>query len=75
MLSDRMPRDVVEIDYDHFSKFDVCAGSLTPIYSGQPYVEDPYTGARYKPEFKGTLCKVSMVTEVGKAASGLRLLV
>lgn len=73
--SDRNPRDTVEIDYDHFSKFDVCAGSLTPIYQGQPSVEDPYTGAKYKPEFKGKLCTVSGVTEVGKPASGLRLTV
>jgi len=71
--SDRNPRDAIEIDYDHFSKFDICAGSLTPIYQGQPAVEDPYTGARYKPEFKGQLCRVSLVTEIGKAASGLRL--
>lgn len=77
---DRTPRDAVEIDYDQFSSFDICAGSLTPIYrqqegsGNQPsgFVEDPFTGARYKPEFKGTVCKVSGITEVGKKASGLR---
>lgn len=72
-LSDRNPRDAIEIDYDHFSQFEVCPASLTPIYAGQPHVEDPYTGARYKVEFKGTLDVVTEVTEVGKAASGLRL--
>jgi coatomer protein complex subunit alpha (xenin) len=71
--SDRNPKDAVEIDYDHFSKFDICAKSLTPIYQGQPQVEDPYTGARYKPEYKGQLCSVSQITEIGRAASGLRL--
>lgn len=73
-LSDRNPRDAIEISYDHFSSFDICAASLTPIYQGQPVVEDPYTGARYKPEYKGQLCRVTQVTEIGKAASGLRLL-
>lgn len=69
---DRNPRDAVEIDYDQFSQFDICAASLTPIYPGSPSVRDPLTGATYKPEFKGQLCRVSGVTEVGKSASGLR---
>jgi coatomer protein complex subunit alpha (xenin) len=71
--SDRNPRDTLELDYDHFSQFEICAGSLTPIYQGQASVEDPYTGARYKTEYAGKLCAVTQVTEVGKAASGLRL--
>ncbi|KAI9613394.1 hypothetical protein H4Q26_009996 [Puccinia striiformis f. sp. tritici PST-130] len=77
---DRTPRDAIEIDYDQFSSFDICAGSLTPIYrqqdgnsgGGGGFVEDPFTGARYKPEFNGSVCKVSGVTQVGKKAAGLR---
>ena len=72
-LSDRNPTNAIEIDYDGFSEFTVCPGSLTPIYAGQPSVEDPYTGAKYKPEFKGKLCKITQVTEVGKVGSGLKL--
>ncbi|KAH9823265.1 coatomer WD associated region-domain-containing protein [Melampsora americana] len=73
---DRNPKDAIEIDYDQFSSFDICAGSLTPIYKQQTgeggFVEDPFTGARYRSEFKGTVCKVSGITEVGKKTSGLR---
>jgi len=35
-------------------------------------VLDPLTGAKYLPEFRGTLCKVSGISEVGRFATGLR---
>lgn len=69
---DRNPRDAHEIQYDHFTAFDVCPASLTPIYQGSPAVVDAYTGARYLPEYKGTVCVVDEITQVGLPASGLR---
>jgi coatomer protein complex subunit alpha (xenin) len=60
----RSGADAVEIDYDHFSTFGVCAASLSPIYPGSPSVADPFTGAVYKPEYKGQLDRISGVTEV-----------
>lgn len=72
-LANRNPRDALEIDYDlHSVDFDVCPSSLTPILGGAPRVTDPFTGAAYHPQFKGTLCAVSRVTEVGAMASGLK---
>ncbi|GAA5999111.1 coatomer subunit alpha [Rhodotorula paludigena] len=70
--ANRYPRDAVEIDYDVHQAFDVCPASLTPIYANAPAVEDPFTGARYHPQFAGQVCRVSGVSEVGKSASGLR---
>lgn len=70
--ANRHPRNAVEIDYDLHSQFDICPASLTPIPQGSPSVEDPLTGARYHPQYAGTLCAVSQVSEVGKSASGLR---
>lgn len=72
--SERSGSDAVEIEYDQFAEFDICAASFTPIYSGQPFVQDPFTGAKYHPRYKGELCRVSQVTEIGAPASGLRLM-
>ncbi|KAL7422515.1 hypothetical protein Q5752_003163 [Cryptotrichosporon argae] len=69
---DRNPRDAHEIAYDHFTPFDVCPASLTPIYSGSPSVVAAYTGTRYLPEYKNTVCVVDGITQVGLPASGLR---
>ncbi|KAI5120086.1 hypothetical protein M0805_001242 [Coniferiporia weirii] len=68
---DRNPRNAVEIDYDEFTEFEVCAASFTPIYKGSPSVTDPYTGAPYLPEFKGKLDPLLELTEIGAAVSGL----
>ncbi|KAJ9099019.1 hypothetical protein QFC20_005776 [Naganishia adeliensis] len=69
---DRNPRDAVEVAYDQFSEFDICAASLTPIFKGEPFVQSAYTGARYLPEYKNSICRVDEITQVGLTASGLR---
>ncbi|EXJ59988.1 coatomer protein complex, subunit alpha (xenin) [Cladophialophora yegresii CBS 114405] len=65
--------DKIDIEYDQFADFDVCAASFTPIYSGTPSVSCPFDGARYHSQYKGHVCKICEVCEVGAAASGLRL--
>lgn len=50
----------------------MCPASLTPIYQGSPAVVAAYTGARYLPEYKNTVCVVDSITQVGLPASGLR---
>jgi coatomer subunit alpha len=71
----RNTRDIVEVDYDQFAPFTVCAASYTPIYKGSAGVTDPFTGALYKPEFKGQICRVTGVTEIGAPATGFRVLI
>ena len=68
---DRNPRNAVEIDYDEFTEFEVCAGSFTPIYKGSPAIRCPYTDAAYLPKFKGQLDPLIELTEIGTSSAGL----
>ncbi|KAI9815167.1 MAG: hypothetical protein M1832_005569 [Thelocarpon impressellum] len=70
---ERNPHDKHDIEYDQFAEFDVCAASFTPIYGGSPVVSCPYDGSKYHSRYKGTICKVCEVAEIGAPASGLRL--
>lgn len=73
--SDQQPLDAIDIDYDHFAEFSICPATLKPIYQGDAYVEDPFTGAKYHSEAKGSVCKITGVTIVGASATGLRLFI
>ncbi|KAJ7089174.1 coatomer WD associated region-domain-containing protein [Mycena belliarum] len=68
---DRNPRNAVEITYDEFTAFEICAASYTPIYKGSSAVYCPYTNAAYLPEFKGKLDPLMQLAEIGATASGL----
>lgn len=69
---DRSPQDALPTAYDHFTEFEVCAASLTPIYKGSRSVKSLFAGATYKPEFGGSICRVDEVSEIGGSGSGLR---
>ncbi|KAF8649608.1 hypothetical protein AX16_005698 [Volvariella volvacea WC 439] len=68
---DRNPRNAVEITYDDFTPFEICAATYTPIYKGSSTVHCPYTNAAYLPEFKGKLDSLIQLTEIGAPAAGL----
>lgn len=68
---DRNPRDAVEISYDEFTEFEICAATFTPIYKKSPSVRCPYTDAAYLPNFKGNMDALTELTEIGATASGL----
>ncbi|KAI8959526.1 Coatomer, alpha subunit [Daldinia sp. FL1419] len=70
---ERNPHDAVEIEYDQFAEFEICAASHTPIYSGTPYEECAFDGSKYHTKYKGTVCAVCEVCEVGKHGSGIKL--
>jgi coatomer protein complex subunit alpha (xenin) len=72
-LCERSPNDAVEIEFDQFAEFEICAASHSPIYSGTPFEECAFDGAKYHSKFKGTVCVVCEVCEVGKHGSGLKL--
>ncbi|KIV96927.1 hypothetical protein PV10_00740 [Exophiala mesophila] len=65
--------DKIDIEYDQFAEFDLCAASYTPIYTGAQSVSCPFDGSKYQTEFKGQVCRICEVCEIGAAASGLRL--
>ncbi|PQE07931.1 coatomer wd associated region protein [Rutstroemia sp. NJR-2017a WRK4] len=70
---ERNPNDAHEIEFDQFAEFDVCAASHTPIYSGSPFEVCAFDGSKYQAKYKGTVCAVCGVCEVGKNGSGLKL--
>ncbi|KAF1942447.1 Coatomer, alpha subunit [Clathrospora elynae] len=72
-IAERNPADAIEIDFDQFADFEICAASYTPIYGGSPSVACPYDGSKYHGKYKGTVCKVCEVCQLGAPASGLRL--
>ena len=53
----------------------MCAASHTPIYNGSPSVACPFDSVKYHPQYKGTVCKICEVAQIGAPASGLRLVV
>jgi coatomer protein complex subunit alpha (xenin) len=73
-ICERSPHDAIDIEFDQFAEFDICAASHTPIYRGSRVETCPYDGAMYHAKCKGTVCTVCGVTEVGAPASGFRLL-
>lgn len=65
--------DMYEIDFDPYAEFEICSGSFTPIYQGSDCATEALVGAKYKPEFKGKVCRITNVTTIGAPASGLRI--
>ncbi|KAI1869774.1 uncharacterized protein JN550_005755 [Neoarthrinium moseri] len=70
--AERNPHDAVEIEYDQFAEFEICAASYTPIYSGTPFEVCAFDGSKYHSKYKGTVCTICEVCEVGKNGSGLK---
>lgn len=70
---ERNPNDAHEIEFDQFAEFDICAASHTPIYSGTSFETCAFDGSKYHSKYKGTVCAVCGVCEVGKNGSGLKL--
>ncbi|XP_053408078.1 coatomer subunit alpha-like isoform X1 [Mercenaria mercenaria] len=70
---EKNPVDEHDLKYDQHNPFDICAASYTPIYKGKPVVKCPLSGACYLPEYKGEVCRVTKVTEIGKDCIGLRI--
>ncbi len=68
--AERNPNDAIEMEFDQFAEFDICAASFTPIYSGTALEQCAFDGSKYHAKYKGTVCRVC---EVGKHGSGLKL--
>ncbi|QEU59007.1 Cop1 [Kluyveromyces lactis] len=71
--ADSMAHDAIEIDFDPYAEFDICAASHTPIYKGTPSVTDPLTGANYHVSEKGKIDRIALISKIGAPASGLRI--
>ena len=70
---DKNPTDEHKLNYDEHNPFDICAASFVPIYKGSECVTSPLSGAKYMPEFKGEVCRVDGVSQIGKSVAGLKI--
>jgi coatomer protein complex subunit alpha (xenin) len=66
--------NALQVKYDPRNPFSVCAGSVTPIRRGDPSVACPLCKSVYSPTFKGQVCLVCELSEVGADCPGLRIL-
>jgi coatomer protein complex subunit alpha (xenin) len=62
--------DQMKVNYDFRNPFVVCAGTHVPIYQGTPLVRCPYCSAPHSTSYKGRVCGVCELAEVGKDCSG-----
>lgn len=49
----------------------ICAASLTPIPRGSEAVKSPFSGASYLPAYRGSVCVIDGMAQVGVEALGL----
>ncbi|RWS09241.1 coatomer subunit alpha-like protein [Dinothrombium tinctorium] len=70
---DKNPVDEHKLDYDEHNPFNICASSYKPIYRGKPEEKCPFCEASYFPKYKNIVCKVCLVSQVGKDCIGLRI--
>lgn len=70
---DGNPTDEFKLLYDEHNPFTLCGATYHPIYRGKPEERCPLCGASYLPQFKGFICNVCEVAEIGKDTLGLRI--
>lgn len=71
--ADSISTDAISIDFDPFSNFEICAGDFVPLY-GSDVVREKFLGVTYGPKWKGKICQVTLVSEIGGIGNGLRLI-
>ena len=70
---DKTPQDEVPLQYDEHNPFTLCARTYKPIYRGKPDEKCPLCSSSFNPQFKGSVCQVCTVAEIGKDCIGLRI--
>lgn len=71
--ADSVASDAIEIDFDPYAEFDICAATYTPIYRGAASATEALVGAKYQTSELGKVCKITGITKIGAPASGLRI--
>lgn len=67
------PTDEVGAVFDPATSVFVCAASYTPISGADSCVFCPYDKSKFHVRFKGTVCPICQVCQIGATVSGLRL--
>eukprot|EP01027_Heterolobosea_sp_BB2_P024293 GEZU01036571.1.p1 GENE.GEZU01036571.1~~GEZU01036571.1.p1 ORF type:complete len:1205 (-),score=317.64 GEZU01036571.1:47-3661(-) len=68
---EKNPTNKHKINYDERNPFVICGHSLTPIYRGSSMERCSYCFAPYQPQYKGRLCNICQVAEIGGTHVGL----
>lgn len=68
---EQKPTNQHVLNYNEKNPFVMCCRTLTPIYRGSPVVRCAYCFATYQPQFKGELCTICCLAEVGASVPGL----
>lgn len=68
---EKSPTDAEQLNYDPRNPFDICSLTMTPIYRGNKFIEDPYTKARFQLECMGKISPIGEISQIGLEASGL----
>lgn len=71
--SENIATDAIAIDFDPFTEWEICAGDFVPIYKGDEIVREKILGVGYSKKWKGKICSVTLISEIGGIGSGLRL--
>ena len=69
--SEQQARNTHKLAYDEKVGFTICCGSLTPVPRGSELVRSPYCGAAYLPKFKGAVCSIDGMAQIGLETLGL----
>lgn len=72
--AERNGSNAIDLNYDQFTEFDICAVSYTPIYSGSEKAACPFCKAKYQPQYKGKLCKICRISSIGAASTGRKII-
>lgn len=67
------PIDEHKLNYDEFNPFNICAIDYKPLFRGKPEEKCPFCSASYDPKYKGKLCNVCEISEIGKDVIGLKI--
>jgi len=70
---DKDPSNAKKLDYDPRNPFSVDGDELKPIYKGTASIKCGFCNSVYSQKFKGLLCKICGVGEVGKDVSGIKI--
>lgn len=62
----------IQLAFDDLNPYSLCAATFTPIYSGNKLTSCPLCDAKYKPDQIGEVCKICLVSEIGRSCSGIR---
>ncbi|ORY79491.1 coatomer alpha subunit [Protomyces lactucae-debilis] len=75
--ADRNNSDAVQINFDISpdAEFDICPASMTPITAQTPSTTCGFCGAVYLAKYRGQLCRIGGIEEIGADVQGRKIMV